>query len=54
MQTYLIIKAIVMAIALTITFGLFFTRIRKLVQIMKSVEGELTFKLDHINGAYGI
>ena len=48
MEIYDWIKSIVMAAALVGGFGLFFIRVKDLVQIMQSVQGESTFKLNRI------
>ncbi len=48
METYLIIKAILMAALLAAGFGVFFIRVRKLVLLMLSVKGKMEFKPDRI------
>ena len=48
MQTYIVVKSIVMALALIGAFGFFFVRTRHLFRLMRSVEGQTDFKLDRI------
>ncbi len=48
METYLIIKAILMAALLAAGVGVFFIRVRKLVLLMLSVKGKIEFKPDRI------
>ena len=48
METYLIIKSILMAALLAAGFGVFFIRVRKLVLLMLSVKGKMEFKPDRI------
>jgi Fe-S oxidoreductase len=48
MSTYFWIKSILMAIAIVGAFGLFFIRVKHLVRLMRSVQGNAGFKLDRI------
>jgi Fe-S oxidoreductase len=48
MNTYSWIKSILMAIAIVGAFGLFFTRVKHLLLLMRSVQGDAAFKLDRI------
>ena len=48
MEIYTWTKSIIMAAALIGGFGLFFIRVKDLVQIMQSVQGESTFELSRI------
>ncbi len=48
MQTYGVIKSIVMALALIGAFGYFFVRAARLYRLMRSVEGQTEFALDRI------
>ncbi|MBW2202502.1 MAG: (Fe-S)-binding protein [Deltaproteobacteria bacterium] len=48
METYIIIKAILMAALLAAGFGVFYIRVRKLVLLMLSVKGKMEFKPDRI------
>ena len=48
MNTYTWIKSILMAIAIIGAFGLFFIRVKHLVLLMRSVQGNAGFKLDRI------
>jgi Fe-S oxidoreductase len=48
MNTYSWIKSVLMAIVIVAAFGLFFTRVRHLFLLMRSVSGDAAFKLDRI------
>ena len=48
MDTYSWIKSVLMAIAIVAAFGLFFTRVKHLFLLMRSVQGDAAFKLDRI------
>ena len=48
MEQYTIIKSFVMFMALVGGFSLFFLKVRRLYQLMKSVQGRSEFKLDRI------
>jgi Fe-S oxidoreductase len=48
MQSYVVIKSIVMALTLSGAFGCFFIRARHLYRLMRSVEGQTEFKFDRI------
>ena len=48
MDTYSWIKSVLMAIAIVAAFGLFFTRVKHLFLLMRSVKGDAAFKLDRI------
>ncbi len=48
MQTYVMVKSIVMALALMGAFGYFFVRAARLYRLMRSVEGQTDFTLDRI------
>jgi Fe-S oxidoreductase len=49
MHTYITIKSIVMAIALVAGFSLFFIKVKRLVLLMRTVQGEAAFKLDRVS-----
>jgi Fe-S oxidoreductase len=49
MHTYITIKSIVMAIALVAGFSLFFFKVKRLVLLMRAVQGETAFKLDRVS-----
>jgi len=48
MDPYSWIKSIIMAIAIVAAFGLFFTRVKHLFMLMRSVSGDAAFKPDRI------
>ena len=48
MNTYSWIKSVLMAIALIGAFGLFFVRVKHLVVLLRSVQGDAGFKMDRI------
>ncbi|MGA9261038.1 MAG: (Fe-S)-binding protein [Desulfobacterales bacterium] len=48
METYTIVKSVVMLSALIGAFSLFFIRVRRLYRLMMAVEGTTEFKLDRI------
>ena len=48
MEQYTIIKSFVMFMALLAGFSLFFLKVRRLYQVMQSVQGQTEFKLDRI------
>jgi len=48
METYTIVKSILMACLLSAGFGYFFIRVKKLVRIMQSVRGQKEFKPDRL------
>jgi Fe-S oxidoreductase len=48
METYLILKAILVALALVGAFGFFSVRVRRLYGIMRAVQGKSDFTLDRI------
>jgi Fe-S oxidoreductase len=48
MDTYSWIKSVLMAIAIVGAFGLFFSRVKHLVSLMRSVQGDAAFKLDRV------
>ena len=48
MNTYLWIKSVLVAIAVVGAFSLFFTRVKRLFSLMRSVQGNTAFKLDRI------
>jgi len=48
MDTYTWIKSILMAAAIISAFSLFFVKVRRLILLMRSVQGEAAFKLDRI------
>lgn len=49
MQTYLMIKSVVMAVALAGAFGYFFKRVARLYRIMMAVDGEPKPMVDRLN-----
>ncbi|CAB1084187.1 Fe-S oxidoreductase [Olavius algarvensis Delta 1 endosymbiont] len=48
MDSYSWIKSVLMAVAIVGAFGLFFTRVKHLVMLMRSVQGDAAFKPDRI------
>ncbi len=48
METYTIVKAILMACFLSVGFGYFYVRVKKLIQLMQSVKGQKEFKPDRL------
>jgi Fe-S oxidoreductase len=48
MQTYLIVKSILMLVALIGAFFIFFVRVRRLYRLMRTVEGRSGFTLDRV------
>ena len=54
METYSIIKALLMAFCLYKAFGLFYERVSRLITIMKSVHGETAVKPDRIKERIGV
>jgi Fe-S oxidoreductase len=48
MQTYIILKSFVVALALIGAFGFFFVRARHLFRLMRSVEGKTDYRLDRL------
>ena len=49
MEIYTWTKSIIMAVVLIGGFGLFFIRVKDLIQIMQSVQGVSSFKLDRVS-----
>jgi Fe-S oxidoreductase len=54
METYTIVKSVVMLAALIGAFSLFFIRVRRLYRLMMAVEGTTEFKLDRIKQRIGV
>jgi Fe-S oxidoreductase len=46
MDTYIVVKSIVMLAALAAAFSIFFVRVRRLYRLMRAVQGKLAFTLD--------
>ena len=54
METYTIVKSVVMLVALVGAFSFFFVRVRRLYRLMMSVEGTTDFKLDRVKERIGV